>query len=266
VVTKIAVQMNCKMGGAAWSIASPIRDPLVMVVGLDVCHDTQRGSQSVVGFTATMDPGFTQYFSKIAIQPAGQEPVNAIQTCMGEALVRFRGYNGGSLPTTIIVYRDGVGDGQLQMVNEFEVPQIAQVLKSVGGAGYAPGLAVIVVKKRIHTRIFGGDAARLTNPTHGTVVDRGVTHMNWYDFFLVSQSVKEGTVTPTHYHVIFDNTRLEAHQLQQLTYKLCHMYYNWSGTIRVPAPCQYAHKNAFLNGQHVHRNVLPKNEDKLFYL
>ena len=26
------------------------------------------------------------------------------------------------------------------------------------------------------------------------------------------------------------------------SYKLTHMYYNWPGTVRVPAPCQYAHK------------------------
>ena len=29
------------------------------------------------------------------------------------------------------------------------------------------------------------------------------------------------------------------------SYKLTHMYYNWPGTVRVPAPCQYAHKLAY---------------------
>ena len=29
------------------------------------------------------------------------------------------------------------------------------------------------------------------------------------------------------------------------SYKLTHMYFNWPGTIRVPAPCQYAHKLAY---------------------
>lgn len=265
VVTKILVQMNCKMGGAAWSIASPITTPNVMIVGLDVCHDTQRKSQSVVGFTATMDAAFSKYFSKISIQPTGQEPVQSIQACMGEALIKYRSYN-NVLPEKIIIYRDGVGDGQLNMINETEIPQIAQVIKNVGGGDYSPGMAFIVVKKRIHTRIFTGEGTNLRNPAPGTFIDRGVTHAGWYDFFLVAQSVKEGTVTPTHYHVLFDNTRLEPWRLHQLTYKLCHMYYNWSGTIRVPGPCQYAHKNAFLNGQHVHKQVMASNEDKLYYL
>ena len=48
-----------------------------------------------------------------------------------------------------------------------------------------------------------------------------------YDFFLVSQSVRQGTVTPTHYNVIFDQTGLKPDHIQRLTYKLCHLYYNW---------------------------------------
>ena len=35
---------------------------------------------------------------------------------------------------------------------------------------------------------------------------------------------------------------LKPEQLQVLTYKLTHLYYNWPGTVRVPAVCQYAHK------------------------
>ena len=59
-----------------------------------------------------------------------------------------------------------------------------------------------------------------------------------YDFFLVSQHVRQGTVTPTHYVVISDNSGLKPDHMQRLTYKMTHMYYNWPGTIRVPAPCQ----------------------------
>ena len=39
-----------------------------------------------------------------------------------------------------------------------------------------------------------------------------------------------------------DLNGLGAEKLQRLTYKLCHLYFNWPGTVRVPAPCQYAHK------------------------
>ena len=67
-----------------------------------------------------------------------------------------------------------------------------------------------------------------------------------YDFFLVSQSVRQGTVNPTSYNIIKDTSGLKPKHIQMLTYKLTHLYYNWPGTVRVPAPCQYAHKLAFL--------------------
>ncbi len=59
-----------------------------------------------------------------------------------------------------------------------------------------------------------------------------------YDFFLVSQHVRQGTVTPTHYIVVSDTSGFKPDHIQKLAYKLTHMYYNWPGTIRVPAPCQ----------------------------
>jgi len=58
-----------------------------------------------------------------------------------------------------------------------------------------------------------------------------------YDFYLVPQHVTRGTVTPTHYNVILDTLNETATQpitpaiIQKLTYKLTHMYYNWSVSI-----------------------------------
>lgn len=38
IATKIAIQMNCKIGGVPWSLSIPLKS--LMVVGFDVCHDT----------------------------------------------------------------------------------------------------------------------------------------------------------------------------------------------------------------------------------
>ena len=53
------------------------------------------------------------------------------------------------------------------------------------------------------------------------------TYFLRYDFFLVSQSVRQGTVSPTHFNVIHDTSGLKPDHLQRLTYKLTHLYYNW---------------------------------------
>ncbi|KAK8757976.1 hypothetical protein V5799_004390 [Amblyomma americanum] len=106
----------------------------------------------------------------------------------------------------------------------------------------------------------------VTNPPPGTVVDSEVTRPERYDFFLVSQSVRQGTVAPTQYNVIYDTTGLKPDHMQRLPYKLTHLYFNWPGTIRVPAPCQYAQKLAFLAGQSLHAEHNLRLSSTLFYL
>lgn len=58
-----------------------------------------------------------------------------------------------TLPDKIIVFRDGVGDGQLQIVANYEVQQLQECF-SLLGASYEPKLCVIVVQKRISQRLF----------------------------------------------------------------------------------------------------------------
>ncbi|NXX46968.1 PIWL1 protein, partial [Tricholaema leucomelas] len=262
VATKIALQMNCKMGGELWTVEIPLKQ--VMIVGIDCYHDTLGGKQSIAGFVASMNQTMTRWFSRCAVQTRGQELVDGLKVCLQTALREWFKWN-KCLPSRIIVYRDGVGDGQLSTLVSYEVPQFLDCLKSVG-KDYNPRLTVIVVKKRLNTRFFARYGEALKNPPPGTVVDVEVTRPEWYDFFIVSQAVRHGCVSPTHYNVVYDTSKLKPDHMQRLTYKLCHMYYNWPGVIRVPAPCQYAHKLAFLIGQSIHKEPNLLLSDRLYYL
>merc|ERR1719435_511037 len=106
----------------------------------------------------------------------------------------------------------------------------------------------------------------VVNPNSGTVIDDVVTLPERYDFFLVSQSVRQGTVNPTSYNVIFDECGLPPGKMQILTYKLTHLYYNWPGTVRVPAPVQYAHKLAYLVGTSIHTQPAHGLSKLLYFL
>ncbi len=44
--------------------------------------------------------------------------------------------------------------------------------------------------------------------------------------------MRQGTVNPTSYNVIEDSSGLRPDHIQQLAYKLTHLYYNWPGTVR----------------------------------
>ncbi|XP_050431012.1 piwi-like protein Siwi [Adelges cooleyi] len=244
VATKIAVQINCKIGGAPWLVKIPKKG--MMIVGYDVYH-TQKGKKkmSYGALIATMGDTHTNIFSCVELHEVGEELSNHFAATMSKALITYKSIN-GNLPTCIVIYRDGVGEGQLQYVHKIEIKLFKAVVKQFYGDASVP-MAVVIVTKRITTRFFTKHGTR--NPQAGTVVDSVVTDPNKYDFYLVSQHSRQGTVAPTHYQVIEDTLNLPPDHMQKLTFKLCHMYFNWSGTVRVPAPCLLAHKLAYFAGQ-----------------
>ncbi|CAG2179048.1 unnamed protein product [Oppiella nova] len=173
-----------------------------------------------------------------------------------------------SLPQRIFVYRDGVSDGQLGTVKDYEVVQLLNALQDFGAAynNYVPQVSYIVVQKRINAKLLMKRGAELDNPPPGSVVDHSITRNNYYDFYLISQYVTQGTVTPTHYIVVHDTNAMPPDRMQKIAYKMTHLYYNWFGTIRVPAPCQYAHKAANMVGQVIKKSPAEVLADKLYFL
>ncbi|XP_043262895.1 piwi-like protein Ago3 [Colletes gigas] len=264
ITEKIALQISCKLGGALWALAIPMEN--CMICGIDVYHAGvgQQMKGSVAGFVASLDRLLTTWHSKICLQGRNQELVDMLQICLISAIKAYYKHN-KRYPDRIIVYRDGVGDGQLETVTKYEVKQLLATFKNIESS-YQPTLTVIVVQKRINTRIFAKSQQGLINPPPGTIVDSNITRSDLYDFFLVSQNIRMGTVSPTHYIVIYDNKNMKAEHIQRLTYKLCHLYYNWPGTIKVPAPCQYAHKLVSLVGQNLQLEPHQSLFDTLYYL
>lgn len=59
----------------------------------------------------------------------------------------------GVLPEKIIIYRDGVSDGDLRQVEEVELFDLEQSFKNYPG-NYHPMVTCIIVQKRINTRVF----------------------------------------------------------------------------------------------------------------
>eukprot|EP00092_Neocalanus_flemingeri_P034763 GFUD01037831.1.p1 GENE.GFUD01037831.1~~GFUD01037831.1.p1 ORF type:complete len:253 (+),score=76.73 GFUD01037831.1:50-760(+) len=236
-----------------------------MVIGYDTYHDTAQKGRSVGAVVASMNSTFTKYLSvaNLHTNPA-QELNDNMCPAIAKALRKYAEIN-GNLPARVIMYRDGVGDGQIPYVMEHEIAAIQNCFRQAGLTDDQLLFTYIIVSKRINTRFFKMNG-KPSNPPSGTIVDDVVTLPERYDFFLVSQSVRQGTVNPTSYNVIKDTSGLKPDHLQKLTYKLTHLYYNWPGTVRVPAPCQYAHKLAFLVGESLHRQPSEQLEEVLYYL
>jgi aubergine-like protein len=68
------------------------------------------------------------------------------------------------------------------------------------------------------------------------VVNTGITLKDQQEFYLISCATRQGMVKPTKYSIIHDSLGAPRENLELLTYKLCHSYFNVAGAIRVPAP------------------------------
>lgn len=227
--------MNCKLGGTLWSVKIPFSK--VMICGIDTYHDPKQKNKSVSAFVASLDEKYTRWYSRATIQSKKEEFLIGLCLSMTNSLNVYKERN-GYLPDKIIIFRDGVGDGQLKICEEYEIPQVKDACTKAG-INYNPTFTFIVVQKRINTRIFAiNNKNEITNPLPGCVLDTQITRKYLYDFFLVAQNVRQGAVTPTHYIVVMDTANFKPDILQQLSYKMCFLYYNWPGSVRVPACCQ----------------------------
>ena len=59
VCTKIGIQLNCKLGGEIWAVEVPVKN--IMVIGIDVYHDSLTKGKSIVGFVASTNANLTRY-------------------------------------------------------------------------------------------------------------------------------------------------------------------------------------------------------------
>ncbi|XP_024940997.1 piwi-like protein Ago3 isoform X2 [Cephus cinctus] len=149
---KIALQMNCKLGGALWALHIPFEN--LMVCGIDVFHAGEGKSShgSVAGFVASLDKHLTTWYSKVCIQTPRQELIDLLKVCLVAAVNKYEKTN-SRYPDRIVMYRDGVGDGQLDTVSRYEVNQLETAFSLIY-PDYKPKMNVVVVQKRINTRLF----------------------------------------------------------------------------------------------------------------
>ncbi|XP_068223736.1 piwi-like protein Siwi [Palaemon carinicauda] len=263
IINKIAIQINCKLGGEVWNVQIPFQN--TMVVGYDAYHDSSRRGSSWGAVVASFNKNLTRYYGQVSRHINQEELTGNFCANIQNALYYYSKVN-GMLPERVIVYRDGVGQGQLEYVKNIEINAIKACFEA---NNFSPRFSFIVVSKRINTRLFaqGAQSSIPINPPSGTVCDDVVTLPERYDFYLVSQNVLQGTATPTSYNILEDiNSNLDADRHQRLAYKLTYLYYNWMGPVRVPAPCLYAHKLAYITGQAIHDVPHPALADRLWYL
>ena len=164
-----------------------------MIVGIDVTHPAPKsmeGTPSIAAVVASEDTTYTRYPGSIRCQASKVEIVQNIDIMMRERLDHWKEKN-RRLPERILVYRDGVSEGQYRSLlmsepdktGKYRISELDGIRKACEERyrpGPMPKITIVVVGKRHHTRFYptqevDADMSSKGNCKNGTIVDRGVT-------------------------------------------------------------------------------------------
>ncbi|XP_023346536.1 protein argonaute-1 isoform X2 [Eurytemora carolleeae] len=258
-LSNLCLKINAKLGGINTILVPENRirifsEPL-MFLGATVTHppagDTKK--PSIAALVASVDAHPSLYSAVVRIQMARMDVINALYEMVKESLVNFY-VKTGFKPHRIVMYRDGVSEGQFASVLQNELLAIRKACVSLE-TDYRPGITFIVVQKRHHTRLFCANprdqSGRSGNVPAGTTVDSNITHPTENDFYLCSHQGIQGTSRPSYYRCLWDDNQLTADELQTMTYSLCHTYARCTRSVSIPAPAYYAHLVAIRARYHI---------------
>lgn len=275
-LSNLCLKINVKLGGINSILVPSLRPKVfnepVIFLGVDVTHPPAGDNKkpSIAAVVGSMDAHPSRYAATVRVQQhslsdsderknngliiSRQEIVQEMSSMVQELLIMFYKSTGGFKPHRIIMYRDGISEGQFIHVLQHELTAVREACIKLE-ADYKPGITFIVVQKRHHTRLFCADkkeqSGKSGNIPAGTTVDVGITHPTEFDFYLCSHQGIQGTSRPSHYHVLWDDNHFGSDELQCLTYQLCHTYVRCTRSVSIPAPAYYAHLVAFRARYHL---------------
>ena len=165
----------------------------------------------------------------------------------------------------IIIYREGLNEKYIKKIQKFEIidkilPTINELKKDFNNLLGKSKLIFILCNKLTDIRFFSENKNEIMNTEVGTVIDKKVVNEEYYDFYLNSIYSRQGTNSPTHYIVLYDDTELTVNNIYKLTYYLTFQCYNTTKSIKVPAPLYFVtRRNNFtreaLNGKIINKKL-----------
>ncbi|KAM7189882.1 Ribonuclease H-like domain containing protein [Rhypophila sp. PSN 637] len=276
----VLLKVNLKLGGVNQKVdfsKSVLDFSKTMVLGMDITHPppgSPPDARSVAGMVTTIDEHLGQWFPTTVDQKYTREEVvgadrteEVMTSLLGPHLARWKSIH-KKYPENILLYRDGVSEGQYHQVVQQEYRDIKSIcVKTYAGQTEddpgqdPPRITLVVAVKRHHLRFYcpktqGGKEKLNGNPPPGTVVDRAVTSQFHWDFYLQAQFPIKGTARPTHYVVVVDNifSRLDkqtlkardfanpAEALQDITHRMSYLLGRATTSTSVCAPAFLADK------------------------
>jgi eukaryotic translation initiation factor 2C len=134
-----ALKFCAKSGGLSWAMDPAglrLVDSDTIVIGIDVTHPSpasQLRAPSIAAIVGSYDSQLSGWAADLRTQTSRVEMVEGLTSMMKGRLELFREKNKGRLPSKIIVYRDGVSEGQFKLVLNTEYPAMVAAFNELYG-------------------------------------------------------------------------------------------------------------------------------------
>lgn len=256
----VVLKINSKLGGQNSFVGSyaeerssglrdvPFLDKPHIVLGADVTHPMASGkSPSVAALVGSRDRQGVQYTGAIRNQPGKQEVIVELGDMFKEVYYRwYQNFDKKWHVQSIIMFRDGVSDGQFDEVLQVELEALRKACRDIS-PNFRPAITYIIVTKRHHARFFADreHSDRSGNILPGTVIDRDITSREFYDFYLNSHAGIQGTSKPSKYTVLIDENSIPVDVLQGYIFRLAHGFVRCNRSVSMVNSAYYAHLLAF---------------------
>ncbi|KAK8038235.1 Stem cell self-renewal protein Piwi [Apiospora phragmitis] len=217
-------------------------------------HD-KRLPPSQIALVASVDEHLVTWTNPGKKELLGEELYNHFRS----RLELYYEKNEKKLPESVVIYRDGVSEGQYEQVTGIELPRIRRAYEDICKKHKKESIAVtlVVAVKRHQTRFYpkdGRTADSKGNPMAGTVVDNTVTAKRHWDFYLQSHAAIKGkcncvaasqrglrTARPAHYTVLHDKVfGMAVDQLEQVTHCISYAFGRATKAVSLCTPAYYA--------------------------
>ena len=254
IMFNIVEQMNIKMGGANFYIDFSdhkiVDDKVYLIAGLE----SKKVGKDQIDYVLTY--AFNSKLNRTHTIPRTckdnkEEKEKILNEMMDEAILGLREKgNAPHPPNFVIIYRQGGNHAQNLKIKQDEIPIFVNYLnnkkeKIESFKKYDTKLIYVCCNLKGELKFFEENdkdrEKQYLNPPSGLCVDSSVVQKDKYEFYIQPQFVNQGTATPCHFEILYqdedkDNPEknFPMEKLQNLSFQLSFYYWTWSGAVRVP--------------------------------
>uniref|UniRef100_A0A158QKI6 Piwi domain-containing protein n=1 Tax=Haemonchus placei TaxID=6290 RepID=A0A158QKI6_HAEPC len=254
----ILLKANLKLGGLNYEIdmnGNWIRLGRLFL-GIGVSHPPpsqnfdERSVPSVVGYAANFKANSYDFVGDYLFQSSRREEVGSLTVNINpdlNVLPKFAQNHGNKFPRDLIIYRSGLSEGSFSTILTHEIPLLRGALAALGAKNVK--IVFIVAQKEHNVRLMLERIDRTRRPTEqnippGVVVDEGLTHPSFKEFYLNSHITLQGSARTPRYTVLVDDLNLSMDELEGMTYVLTYDHQIVNLPTSLPTPLYVANRYA----------------------